>query len=218
MFFAKDVHCRLMMGNPAFVARCGYDREEEIVGLTDDVIFPPRMADRYRRDDLRVLRTGKPLLGRVELFPDNKGRPVWFVTDKLPLFAKSGRVVGLCGTVRSRELQRAALQPYIDLAPAADYLRANIRQPLDVAALAAMVGLSVRQFGRKFLATFDLTPRAYLMQMRVMHACELLTQTRSPVTQVALESGFYDHSDFARHFRKHMGQTATAYRRQLRGS
>ncbi len=213
MFFAKDRQFRLVMGNPAFVHRCGFATEAELVGLTDDCIFPPRLAVNYRRDDERVLASGAPLLGIIELFPAEAGSPSWFVTDKLPLFDRAGRPHGICGTVRSYEGQRAALQPYLDLAPIAEHLRTHFREPLHVADLAHRAGLSVRQFGRKFQATFQMSPRAYLMQLRVDRACDLLASTDMPVTRVALEAGFYDHADFARQFRKHMGMTASEYRR-----
>lgn len=71
--------------------------------------------------------------------------------------------------------------------------------------------MSVRQFERKFRATFQMTPRDYMVRMRVIEVCDLLARTNQPVTSVALESGFYDHSDFARQFRRHMGQTASQY-------
>ena len=75
-----------------------------------------------------------------------------------------------------------------------------------------MAGLSVRQVGRKFRATFQSTPRDFLMRMRILHACSLLQRTTLPITAVALQSGFYDHSDFARQFRRQMGLSATEYR------
>ena len=34
LFFAKDREGRLVAGNPAFVKRCGYQREDQIVGLS----------------------------------------------------------------------------------------------------------------------------------------------------------------------------------------
>ena len=80
------------------------------------------------------------------------------------------------------------------------------------ARLAKMAGLSLRQFGRKFRSTFQSTPRDYLMRMRILHACSLLAETSLPVTDVALQSGFYDHSDFARQFRRQLGQSASEYR------
>ena len=214
LFFAKDRQSRIMMGNPAFVARCGFMREEQILGCTDDAIFPPRLAEKYRRDDRTVLRTQQPLLGIIELFPNAAGRPEWFVTDKLPLFDRDGQVCGICGTVRSYEDQHAAIAPYLELAHIAEHLKRNFRDALDGPRLAKMAGLSLRQFSRKFRSTFQSTPRDYLMRMRILHACSLLTNSPLPITEVALQSGFYDHSDFARQFRRQMGQSASTYRAQ----
>lgn len=216
LFFAKDREGRLMAGNPAFVERCGFKREEEIVGITDGMIFPAKLAEKYRRDDERVMATGKPLLGLIELFPNRDGKPEWFITDKLPLFDHDGRVCGLCGTVRSYEAQRAAMLPYLELAVVADHLKTCYREKLDLPSLARMVGMSVRQFERKFRATFQMTPRDYLIRMRLIAACELLARSNQALTAIALECGFYDHSDFARQFRRHLGQTASQYRAEHR--
>lgn len=218
LFFAKDLNFRLIAGNPAFVKRCGFSEEEQIIGLSDSTIFPPRMVEKFRQDDERVMATGKPLLGIIELFPNEDGKPEWFITDKLPLFSKSGEVCGLCGTVRSYEAQRAAMQPYMDLAVVADHLKVHFRDKLDMPLLAKMARMSVRQFERKFRTTFQMSPRDYMVRMRVIEACDLLVRTNQPVTTVALESGFYDHSDFAKQFRRHMGQTASQYRKARRGA
>jgi PAS domain S-box-containing protein len=216
LFFAKDREGRLMAGNPAFVRRCGFEQEEQMVGLTDSQIFPPKLAEKYRRDDQRVLQTGEPMLGLIELFPNQDGRPEWFVTDKLPLHDNLGRICGICGTVRSYEEQKAAIQPYLELASVAEHLKEKFKERLEVAELAKIAGLSVRQFERKFRKTFQTTPRSYLIRMRVIKACELLSTTDIPITDVAMEAGFYDHSDFSRQFRKHMGQAPTNYRRDKR--
>lgn len=216
LFFAKDAAGRLMMGNPAFVKRCGFEREEQMMGLTDDGIFPPRLAAKYRRDDRQVVQSQKPLLGVIELFPNAEGQPEWYVTDKLPLFDRAGRCCGVCGTVRSYEEQHAAIAPYLELAAVAEHLKRNFREALDAARLAKMAGLSVRQFGRKFRRTFQSSPREFLMRMRILHACTLLVTSDIPITDVALQSGFYDHSDFARQFRRQMGLAAGAYRQSRR--
>ncbi len=216
LFFAKDREARLMAGNPAFIQRCGFTTEEEIIGITDGSIFPPRLAEKYRKDDEQVMVTGKPLLGIIELFPNRSGKPEWFITDKMPLFDIAGKICGLCGTVRSYEAQRAAMQPYLELATVADHLKLHFREKLDVPSLAKMAHMSVRQFERKFRATFQMTPQEYMIRMRVIEACELLARTNQPVTTVALEAGFYDHSDFARQFRRQMGQTASQYRLERR--
>lgn len=218
LFFAKNAAGEILLGNRAFVERCGYASLEKLAGRTDAEIFPPHMAAKYREDDLAVMRTGQPMLGIVELFPSRHGEPEWFLTDKLPLFDDAGRVCGVCGVVRSYEGSRRALQPYLDLAPVADYIKAHSAEPMAVKQLARLAGMSVRQFERKFHATFRTTPKHYLMRLRVLHACDALLDTRQSITEIALATGFCDHSALARHFRKHMGVSPREYREKYRAT
>ena len=48
LYFAKDRELRLMAGNRAFVERCGFASEEEMVGHRDQEIFPVEMAEKYQ--------------------------------------------------------------------------------------------------------------------------------------------------------------------------
>ena len=212
LFFAKNASGEIMMGNRQFVERCGFTSEDELIGRHDQEIFPPHMAEKYREDDLQVIRTGEPLLQIVELFPNRHGDPEWFITDKLPLFDIEGSVCGVCGIVRSYEGARRVLQPYLDLAPVADHIKAHCGEPISVRDLAKMAGLSVRQFERNFLSTFRTTPKHYIMRLRVLLACDQLLETRRSITEIALGVGFCDHSAFARHFRKQMGLSPRDYR------
>jgi PAS domain S-box-containing protein len=216
LFFAKDLEGRVMFTNSAFAQRCGFQTGEEVVGLRDEDIFPPALAERYRESDRHVIDTGKPVLGIIELFPNVLGEPDWCETNKLPLHDRDGRVCGVYGTVRSYEGARAAIQPYLDLAPAADYLKEHYAERLDVGRLAKLAGMSVRQFERRFNQTFRMNPRTYLVRMRVAIAAELLRTTDRRATEIALEVGFYDHSDFSRQFRRVMGVAPTHYRRERR--
>jgi AraC-like DNA-binding protein len=212
LFFAKNRDLKLMMGNPAFVARCGKKTEAEIVGIDDYDLFPSKLAAQFRKDDLQVLETGTLITGIVELFPNTQGNPDWSVTEKIPLFSKNGEVCGLCGTVRSYEGVRESLACYLEVQPAADYLKKNFREKLDIGMLAKLVGMSERQLERKFQETFRTSPRAYLSRTRILIAGELLKRTSKTVTEIAFEVGFYDHSDLSRHFKKEMGESPTEFR------
>ena len=213
LYFAKDRDLRLMAGNHAFTERCGYRREEELIGHVDREIFPAELAAKYRSDDRIVITTGKPLIGIVELFPNPMGEPEWFVTDKVPLFNPDDEVVGLCGTVRSYEGARVALQPYLDLLPVIDYLKAHYDENVLISNLAKQVGISMRHLQRRFQETFKTTPREYIMRLRILNACDLLLKTTLSVTEIALQVGFYDHSVFSRRFSKMMGASPRAYRK-----
>ena len=54
LYFAKDTQLRLMAGNRAFVERCGFREEGEMIGKSDRDIFPPELAEKYGQDDRRV--------------------------------------------------------------------------------------------------------------------------------------------------------------------
>ena len=88
---------------------------------------------------------------------------------------------------------------------------------INVNDVANLTRLSRRQLERRFRKTFQTSPRSYLIRMRILAACDLLENAEQSVTEVALEVGFYDHSDFSRQFRRIIGQSPTDYRRQKAG-
>lgn len=214
LFFVKDLRGRIMFANAEFARRCGFAAQDDVVGLCDEDIFPLALAERFRDGDRRVIETGQPIFGMIELFPNVLGEPDWCETNKLPLRDRDGAICGVYGTVRSYEGARASLQPYLDLTPAADHLKEHFHERLDVGRLAKLSGMSVRQFERRFRQTFRMNPRTYLIRMRVAIAAELLRSTDRRATEIALAVGFYDHSDFSRQFRRIMGLPPTEYRRR----
>ena len=215
LYFAKDAQLRLMAGNRAFVERCGFAQEEDLIGLTDHEIFPPEPAAKYHADDERVLTSLEPLMGIVELFPDRVGDPVWFITDKIPFFDRQGKGAGLCGIVRSFEGAHASLQPYLELLPVIEFLKKNYAQKISMLELANLVGMSVRKLQRLFDQTFKTTLQSYIARLRILQACELLLKTQQQITEIALEIGFYDHSAFSKKFSEMMGVSPRAYRKRF---
>ena len=82
----------------------------------------------------------------------------------------------------SRTLARQAQQ-------ALDEIAASGEAP-GVAALAARLGVSDRHLRRIFFVEHGVTPLQYLQTRRLLLAKQLLTDTRMPVAQIALSSGF----------------------------
>ena len=214
LFFVKDSQRRLMAGNQAFVERCGYASDAEMIGHVDKEIFSEELATKYGTDDREVIRTGNSLIGMVELFPNQLGDPEWYITDKVPLYTAAGELAGLCGTVRSYEGAREALQPYLDLVPVIDYLKEHYRGNVSIPAMAQLAGVSVRVLQRRFQETLKTTPREFIMKLRIHAACERLNGTQDNMTEIALDVGFYDHSVFSRQFSRLMGISPSAYRRR----
>jgi len=215
-FFAKNCACQLMLGNSHFYSRFGFHDEAEVVGRTDYELFPKPLADKFRADDEQVLSTGQPLLQIVELFLNQQGIPDWFITQKLPLFGKSGHVVGLMGAIQRYELHRSIAAADAPIAKAANAFRREPGRRWRMADVARSVGLSQRQFDRKFHECFGVTPQHYLMKTRIQESCELLRVTGATIAEVATTVGFYDQSAFTGQFRRQMGLTPRKYQMQYR--
>ena len=214
LYFAKNRERRLVAGNKLFVERCGYSDEAEMSGHDDYDIFPVDMAEKFRATDELVIKSGEPRIGVIELFPNLFGDPELFITDKIPLFSTTGECAGLCGIVRSYERAHATLQPYLDLLPATEYLKANLATKIAFPEVARIVGMSVRKLQRRFIETYMVTPQHFLAKLRVMKGCELLVQTNQSVTEIAIAIGFYDHSAFSKRFSNIVRVSPSTYRKR----
>jgi transcriptional regulator GlxA family with amidase domain len=87
-----------------------------------------------------------------------------------------------------------------------------MRSPSRTGSLRVPRGTSARALERHFLATYRVTPHAYLRQLRVRMSCNGLVFSRKRLAVLATEVGFADQSDFAKAFRHFFGKTPSAYR------
>lgn len=215
-FFVKDAEGRIMRSNRTFRERLDMGEESEIIGKTDFELFPEGLAESFRRDDLEVMRSGKAKIEFVELFLNQQGLVDWFVTNKLPVFDRQGRVIGVMGTVQAYELQRRISYPHPEIEKAVDYIRVHFRESFRMAELARHVGLSVRHFDRCFKEALSIGPKSFLLKTRIQAACEELRQSAQSVGEIALDLGFSDQSTFTQQFRREMGLTPLKYRQRYR--
>jgi AraC-like DNA-binding protein len=213
--FAKDVEGRLLVVNRGLIKRFGLRDERQMIGKTDYDLHPRGHAEKYRIDDRRVLESGQPMLNIVELFLDVEGIPTWHVTNKMPVFSHDGRVIGVMGTIETYEARRTLGLTNKSLLAAYEHIRNHFHEEISVRELADRCQLSVRQFERRFREQVWATPRELIVRMRVQHACNQLRETKSPLAEIALSSGFYDQASFNRHFKKHLGITPGEYRRRF---
>ena len=193
-FFVKDRQFRLVTANRSFWNRFGFASSAELVGKNDFELFPPRLAQHFRRDDEEILRTGKPKLQIVELFFNQRGLPDWFCTNKFPLLNFDNEVIGIIGTVR-RYMETNVLEDAVGgLGAMLSYLRKNFRKRITIADLIKVSGMSSRQLNRKFRQVFHTTAHSFLINTRVEAACDSLLVSNNSIVEVAMECGFVDQS------------------------
>lgn len=100
---------------------------------------------------------------------------------------------------------------------AALWIDANAHEAIDLDAAAAEAGLSSFHFLRLFGAVLGVTPHQYLIRARLRRAARLLAETPRPVTDVALDVGFADISNFVRTFHRAAGVSPRRFRQAARG-
>ncbi|MFO1531486.1 MAG: AraC family transcriptional regulator [Kiritimatiellia bacterium] len=216
-FFVKNREGRFRALNRLACEFCGVRSARDAVGRTDRDFFSGERAETYTADDRVVLRTGRPILNRIEPAPGAEGLPQMVVTTKLPLRDGSGRVTGVVGFSRRIDQMRFAPAALKRLSAALAHLVRHHAEPMSTPALARMAGLSMRQFERTFRRTFRTTPRQYLIRVRVEAACRLLQETEDNIAAIALRCGFFDQAHFTRAFTARMGISPSRYRREMLG-
>ncbi len=102
------------------------------------------------------------------------------------------------------EAQEPALDPRV--AQALARMEARIDAPEPAADTARAVGLSPRRLETLFRAALGTTPAAHALDLRLQAARRMLTDTRHPLAEVALRTGFSSPSTLSRAFRARFGQ------------
>jgi PAS domain S-box-containing protein len=211
VFFLKDRNARYVAVNDALVQRCGLTAKADLLGRTAREIFPSPLGEAFENQDLRVLREGLSINGRLELhlYPD--GRQGWCLTWKEPLFDRSGRIVGLSGISRDAPHSGPGLD-MTALSSVLGHIHEHLESALRIPDLAARAGLSAFQLDQRIRALFGLSTGQYLTRARIELACDRLRRTDAAISLVALECGYADQAAFTRQFHKSVGLTPRAYR------
>jgi len=98
---------------------------------------------------------------------------------------------------------------------ATELLRENLDGNVRLADLARECDLSVSHFARSFKTSFGVTSHAWLTDLRIERAKELLATTL-PLVDVACQSGFGDQAAFTRSFHQVVGVAPGRWRREHR--
>lgn len=110
----------------------------------------------------------------------------------------------------------------LDLTPKSDriqavlaHIRQNLASPLTIDDLAAVAGLSPRQFSRAFLAETGQPPAKAVERIRLESARFLMEEGRRSVNVIAQETGFADRERMRRAFIRTFGRPPQSFRSSL---
>jgi len=105
----KDTESRFLLVSRGYAAALGGGRfAEDLIGKTDFDIFSAPHATAALEDERCVMRTGQPIVDKIERETFRDRPDAWVSTTKLPLRDEAGNVVGTWGTSRDVTVQLEA--------------------------------------------------------------------------------------------------------------
>ena len=202
----------LLLGDAGTCFTCGHQHGEGDRCLSfhfEPAFFEQLAVDagarepRFRRNSLPAVRALAPLVARAIVAVDTAT-----AFDELALDLAAGALLhsGNCDqpSISTRDERRVAA--------VIRHLESRYHEPWTLADLARLADSSPFHFLRVFRATAGLTPHQYVLRARLRAAAVALATTPTPVTEVALASGFEDLSNFIRTFRAEFGAAPSSYR------
>ncbi len=107
--YFKDLLSRFLLINSGFIAAYAPGRTvEDLIGKTDFDVFSYSHAYAARNDEQEIIRTGLPIIGKVERETYKDRADAWVMTTKLPLRDERGRIIGTFGISRDITTQMMA--------------------------------------------------------------------------------------------------------------
>jgi AraC-like DNA-binding protein len=96
---------------------------------------------------------------------------------------------------------------------AVDFIEENCLRNIRLEELASLTGLSQSHFSHAFKASTGVPPHQWQTKARLEQAKRLLLTGNTPLTSVAIETGFSDQAHFTRVFRKNIGTTPASWKK-----
>ncbi|MGN0179669.1 MAG: helix-turn-helix domain-containing protein [Monoglobaceae bacterium] len=99
--------------------------------------------------------------------------------------------------------------------PALNYIAKNYNKNIKNDKLAQLTGLSTVYFRKLFTEIFDISPIAYVNELRIKKAKEMLKSDYGSISDIAESLGYLNIYDFSRTFKKHVGMSPSKYVKHL---
>ena len=95
-----------------------------------------------------------------------------------------------------------------------DHIETHLAEKMTVTDLAALIGVSIGQLIRAFKISVGVPPFHYIARRRAELACTMMSTTREPLSQIAIACGLCDQAHLCKVFRRMIGMSPSAWRRE----
>ncbi len=106
--YFKDRDSRFLRISRAMAGKFGLEGPEDAIGKTDADIFSSEHAGQALQDEQKIMRTGVPLVAKIEKETWAEREDTWVSSTKMPLLDKDGEILGTFGISRDVTEQKRA--------------------------------------------------------------------------------------------------------------
>lgn len=106
--YFKDLQSRFVRVNRAYVEWHGIASPDDVIGKTDFDLFAPVHANVALAEEQEIIRTGQPMIAKVERLTLRDGSVAWGSATKMPWRDASGRIIGTFGITRDATASKQA--------------------------------------------------------------------------------------------------------------
>gem|GEM_PF-1886668 len=158
--FIKDLHSVYLGGNSSLAKQVGKSIKE-ILGHTDQELYPDEVASLFRRQDQQVFDTGQTCRFN-EYIVDAQGTPILMETLKTPITNSEGTITGLLGISHDSSSPRLS----DDIAEVERKLAAILTQKSTLAdALPSFLSLAIQVSGMDSGGIYLLSPATGVLEL-----------------------------------------------------
>jgi len=218
-------------------------REQVEVGPGHLILIPAGTPHRYgaaRTDPWSIFWihfTGPQAAALLQILDVSREKPLLFVPDlalmqqafedlyatlnyhysDAGLLAMTGELIRLVSRIKLHQGHPERHQQAVEdrVHETIRFMQDHLDMPLTLEALAARAGQSASHYHKLFKKRTGQSPLAYFIQLKIIKACALLSQTGQTVQEIARGLGYDDPYYFSRLFKKVQGCSPANYRRSV---
>jgi AraC family transcriptional regulator len=192
----------------AFCAPCDFVHFHVSNNYLNECRAAPRSNSSRARPDLNNFVMRDPLaeqLCRTLVEEDNSGDELF--------------IDSICQTLVMHVSRFNVPEPRVNALPnwrlkrVREYVDAHIEETVSLSDMAAVAGLSRMHFAAQFRITTGFRPHDYLLNHRIERAKALLSESNTPLAEIALIVGFHAQAHFSTVFKRLTGTTPACWRR-----
>ena len=209
----KNAEGRIMYTNHYNADISGWQSADDMIGYKSEELYPPDLAAVYANRDREVMETGVPIVERIYGFVADRSDNCNCVTVRPVLSADGKRRIGTATIYWRAQQKMVASSCYNPIRKAIAYLNTHYAENVTTETLAGIAHYSPAQLRRHFRRMTQMSPSEYVTHMRINAAKTLLATTDRRISDIAADTGFFDHSHLIRVFRQITGETPAKYRK-----